>query len=161
VSGVFKYRLQSLLEKKIEWKEEAERTVAERKGALDSEKARLEELRGKQQALVDRKEQARRSALDGQFAFLQDYLRGLSQDIEDAKDAVFSQRYAVEEAEENLDQARRELAERTREVEVLKKHRERSEIRWRREAERKEELENEEIGAAMYQVRRSAETQRS
>jgi flagellar export protein FliJ len=161
VSSVFQYRLQPLLDQKIERKEQAERTLAERKAELESERARLEELHGKEQALVARKEQARRAAFDGQFAFLQDYLRGLSQDIEEAKDAVFAQRYPVEVAEEKLEEARRDLAERTREVEVLKKHRERSEIRWRREAERKEELENEEIGAAMYQARRSAEAQRS
>lgn len=158
--AVFKYRLQPLLDGKIELKEEAERKLAGRQKEVRAEEERLSQLEARARGLGETKESFRRAprtGLTGRGAeFRRDYLRGLDQDIEDARNACFSQRLALEEAQERLAEARRELAERTREVEILEKHRERLERRFRREIERKEALEQDEIGNMLYASRRRA-----
>jgi flagellar biosynthesis chaperone FliJ len=60
----------------------------------------------------------------------------------------------LEGCEERLAEARRDLGEITREVEVLHKHRERLEQRFLREIERKDALEQDEIGNVLYMSRR-------
>jgi len=56
----------------------------------------------------------------------------------------------IEDCKEQVDLAQRHLAKCSREVEILNKHREKLEQRFRREAERKEALELDEIGNMLY-----------
>jgi flagellar biosynthesis chaperone FliJ len=160
----FRYRLQPLLDEKISLKERAAEALAERQKEVRAEERKLEDLQERERGLGDRKAQFRRGLLAGaagafngrDAALRRDYLRGLDQDAEDARDACFSQKLAVEESAERLAEAQRELAERSREVEILEKHRRRLEQRFLREAERKEALEQDEIGNMLYMSRRRA-----
>jgi flagellar biosynthesis chaperone FliJ len=118
-------------------------------------------LEGRVRELSARKAELRKAllhtaaSLSGREAGVRkDYLRGLEQDVEAAKDAVFSQRLVVEEVEERLASARSQLAERTRDVEILEKHRDRLEQRYRRDVARKEAIEQDEVGNMLYLSRR-------
>lgn len=158
MSAKFQYRLQTLLEQKEHAQEEAERALGGAQGELRVQRERLEEQRRHQAEITTRRDTFRRQAPasfdSDSMRYRTDYLRGLDQDLERAKDAVYAQRYAVEEAEDKVEQARTTLAEATREAEVLRKHREKSEARWKQEQERKSELEQEEIGSVLYESRR-------
>jgi flagellar biosynthesis chaperone FliJ len=74
--------------------------------------------------------------------------------LQDAKDAVLTQRIDLEEKQDAVQQAATAVADATREVEVLRKHREKSERRFLAELERKETNEQDEIASAMYETRR-------
>ncbi|MEZ5356669.1 MAG: hypothetical protein R2762_28870 [Bryobacteraceae bacterium] len=154
----FSYRLQTLLDRKAEEQEQAERALASAQGELRVQRERLEAERRNQEEIAARRDAFRRqppaTVTAEAMRYRADYLRGLDYDLDQAKDAVYAQRYAVEEAEEKLEQARATLAEATRQAEVLRKHRDKAESRWKREAERKEELEQEEIGSVMFEMRR-------
>lgn len=160
----FKYRLQPLLDEKLQLKEDAEEQLAVRQKELRAEQNKMENLEARVRELGDKKAQFRRNLLagaagplNGQAAALRrDYLMGLEQDTDQAKDACFSQRLAIDEALERVAEARRELAERTREVEILNKHRDKLKQRFEREAERKDALEQDEIGNMLYMSRRRA-----
>ncbi len=60
----------------------------------------------------------------------------------------------VETCEAALKEAKEHAAEARREVEVLAKHREKQEQRFRRELEAKEEVALDEIGNVLYATRR-------
>jgi flagellar biosynthesis chaperone FliJ len=85
-----------------------------------------------------------------------DYVTALSLQIEEARQAVFSQRTAVEQAEKRVQQAMAQVETARREVEVLTKHRARQEERFLGEARSREELALDEIGNVLYTTRRRA-----
>jgi flagellar biosynthesis chaperone FliJ len=159
----FRYRLQPLLNEKLALKGDAEEALAKRQAELRAEQEKLETLNHRVDALCGRKSAFRANLLAGSAAggidgmdaqLRRDYVRGLDQDIEEARDAVLSQKTVIDGCVEHVAAARRELAGRTREVEVLKKHRERLEQRFLRELERKDALEQDEIGNVLYMSRR-------
>lgn len=164
VASGFKYRLQLLLDGRIQLKQEAEQRLAARQRELRTERERLEELDAEVGRVAKVKSEFRARLLSGteaavsgrDAAISRDYLRGLDQDLETARDACFSQRLVLEEAEERLSAARRELAECTREVEILEKHKARLEQRFVRELARKEAIEQDEIGNMLFMNRSRA-----
>jgi len=163
--ATFRYRLQPLLDQKSREKEEAEEALAERQKELRAERQKLEELRKKEEQLAAQRDGLRRSLLDGgserpvtgdEIRRRVERLRALGQDVETARDAVFSQKIVIEEAEERLENARRQVAECTRQVEILTKHRSKLERRFLAEAERKEALEQDEIGNILFMRNRQS-----
>ncbi len=161
--SVFHYRLQPLLEEKGRKKEDAERKLAQRQSELREERNRLEDLERQETELVQRKSELRNGLLaarPGQpltgdlVRRRADGVKLMDEQVEQARDAVFSQQIAIEDAEERLQAARRGVVEATREYETLQKHREKDEESFRREAERKEALEQDEIGSLLYETRR-------
>jgi flagellar biosynthesis chaperone FliJ len=159
LSAQFQYRLQVLLDRKAREQEEAERALGAAHAGLRLQRERLEQEKRIQEEIALRRDTARRPAAGGTISSQSmgchaDYLRGLEFDLNQAKDAVYAQVYAVEEAEEKVEQARAALAEATRQADVLRKHREKAESRWRRAQERMEALEQEEIGAVLHEARR-------
>lgn len=163
--ATFRYRLQPLLDQKSREKEEAEEALAERQKELRAERLKLEELRRKEEQLAARRDGLRRSLLDGggeqpvtgdEVRRRVERLRALGQDVETARDAVFSQKIVIEEAEERLENARRQVAECTRQVEILTKHRSKLERRFLAEVERKEALEQDEIGNILFMRNRQS-----
>lgn len=164
---MFKYRLQVLLDQKVDLKEKAEVALLECQTQLRTEQQKLEEANQRQGQLKQKGDQTRRAMLDGtadtpisgrEIFWWTEYLRGLEIDIEAAKDAFFSQKLAVEESEERLSEARNYLAQCAREVEILKKHRGKSERRFRQQEERKEALIQDEIGSTLYLSRKGQQT---
>jgi flagellar biosynthesis chaperone FliJ len=157
----FHYRLKPLLDKKQAAKEEAQRALGERQKEQAAEREQLDGCRRERERLESQLAQARRrvmgaaqGASGGAIQARRDYARGLAADVQAAADALAAQEIRVQEAEQRVAAARAELAERSREVDVLEKHRERLEQRFRREVERKEALEQEEMGNVMYLSRR-------
>src|SRR5262249_3948928 len=161
--SAFRYRLEPLLDQKQEARKDAERVVIQRERELQSEMARLEALEQREQELTERRSQLRRELLqkpDGGGLTAREaeeraaYIKALGEDIEAARNDVFSQRLAIEECKERVQEARHLADEAKQEVEVLNKHRARQEQRFVREALAKEELELDEIGNVLYMTRR-------
>ncbi len=157
---VFKYRLQPLLDQKIDHKDNAARELAARQADLQRAIQRLEELRRQEEAVVLKRRNARlgivpEGGANGiELGNRADFLRALDMDLDDAKQSVFSQRIVIEDEEELVTRARGVLAECSREVEILTKHREKAAGRFRLELEQKEALEQEEIGALLHEAHR-------
>jgi flagellar export protein FliJ len=159
----FKYRLQPLLDIKIERKEALEQELALRRKELAAEQEALAELERAQATLTLRLAEALRARLGAGLHASghvleqhTDYLRGLSGDVTAGKSAVSAQRLRVRDFEDRVAQARRSLAEAAREVDVLEKHRERLEQRFARALERKEAVEQDEMGGIIFNQKRGA-----
>jgi len=155
----FVYRLQALWEQKQELKKNAETAFGARQKELREAQKRLEELTGIEKQAAKKKQDFRMRLLAGggegrTINNRVDQLRLLERHEADARDDVFSQKLAVEECESRLQAARQEMTERSREVEVLAKHREKCEQEFWNEVNRKEALELDEIGATLYEARR-------
>jgi len=155
----FRYRLQPLLDQKIDLKEQAQRALADKQKQHRLACEKLEELRASEEAIAAKKQMLRRNlllsengeVLNGvEIARRREHLQSVSAELEAAKDAVFAQQLFIEQCQEEVDLARRHLADCSREVEILNKHREKLEMRFRREAARKEALEVDEIGNMLY-----------
>ena len=156
----FQYRLQPLLEMKIERKKQLELALVQAQKELAAEREALAELERAQAELENKLLQSRRSALDPKkgtngykLAMHTEYVRGLLGDVETAKGAVSAQKMRVGEYEQRVVEARRLLFEAVREVEVLKKHRERLEKRFLRAVEKKDALEQNEMGSIIFNQR--------
>jgi hypothetical protein len=155
----FRYRLETLLEQKQEAKAAAEQALALRRAEERRAAAELERLQGHVNAAAERKRLAREGAfVDGDT--IENILarRGdiaiYTRQLDEAKDEVLSHRLYMEELAEMREAAEAVVAEAAREVEVLLKHRGKAEARFLSEAERKENLELEEIAASMFEARR-------
>ncbi|MCX6627863.1 MAG: hypothetical protein NTW28_09570 [Candidatus Solibacter sp.] len=157
--AIFQYRLQPLLDRKLERKQEAERELALRRQELREAEHRLSQLREEQGAAEDRRAERRRTVLTGasggeDIRRRVDDVALLSRRIESIKDEIMSQRLQVEESQEKVDQAVAGLAAATRELEILNKHRAKSERRFVAEVDRKEAIEQDEIASTLYEARR-------
>ena len=157
----FRYRLEALLDQKREAKTAAETALAARRAEERQARVRLAELETFATAAAERKRLARETAfVDNDL--IEDILARrndvtiYARRLEEAKDDVMSQRLFLEELAELTEAALAAVAEASREVEVLLKHRGKAEARFLVEADRKETLEQEEIAAAMFENRRRA-----
>lgn len=155
----FVYRLEPLLEQKQALKKESETAFGARQQELRDAQTRLSELKEAENQAKLKKKEFRGNLLSGggegrAISNRVERLRFLEQQESDARNDVFSQQLAIEECEQRLEQARQEMTERSREVEVLTKHREKSEEEFWSEVNRKEALEQDEIGATLYEARR-------
>ena len=156
----FKYRLQPLLDVKSERKQQAQRDLGQRMADLKTEQDALGEMQAERERVEKKLEAAKFVPLGGaagasveSIRQYTDYLRGLGADVEKARDAEFSQRLRLREFEDRAAAARRHLADCSRELEVLNKHRERLEQRFVRAEEKKDAAEQDEIGSAMFYTR--------
>ena len=164
--AAFQYRLQPLLDQKSNAREKAAEELALRQRELRQERETLDVLRNKEQELTEKKACARKSVLspsepggNSPEAIRQRvlWLRSLEQQIEQARDDVFSQRIVIEDCEHKVEEALKMLIECTRKEDVMKKHRERAERRFQKEVERKEAIEQDEIGSVLYAARKRSE----
>jgi len=158
----FRYRLQPLLDRKSELKEEAEKALVERQKEVAAEKDKLEAARRKQQDLIDLRLTRRREIMSTTGQPLNgdelrrrvEYIHALALEVDSAKEAVYAQQQVVSEAEQKLKAARDHLTDCTREVDILTKYRKKLEERFLRDAEQKEALELDEIGNMLFTSRR-------
>ncbi len=157
----FRYRLEALLDQKREAKTAAEQALAARRAEERQARAHLVELEAAVSTAAERKRAARDTAFVDNDT-IEDILARRNDvtiyalRLEEAKDAVQSQRMFLEELAEQTEAALAAVAEASRELEVLLKHRGKAEARFLSEADRKETLEQEEIAAAMFENRRRA-----
>jgi flagellar biosynthesis chaperone FliJ len=157
----FTFRLQILLEQKLELEKQARAVVSEKDRLLMQAQQALEKLREREEGIQKQlRDISSRLLLDDQVNQAlavqrrNNYREALARDLKDAHEAALAQRYIVEEAEEELTRALTYAAECTREVEKLEKYRDKQEARFLAEAERKEQLEQDELGTVMYLSRR-------
>jgi hypothetical protein len=154
----FRYRLQTLFDKKVQAKEEAQQCLAATQQELRKELDELEECRREQEARANGLQRARSETLSpaaggssGEFMRLKrEYIARLEGEYHEASNATGAQELRVSEVKERLVAARDALASVSRDVEVLEKHRARLERRFAHEAERKEVCEQEEMANIMF-----------
>jgi flagellar biosynthesis chaperone FliJ len=160
--GVFRFRLQILLDQKLEAKKQAEEDLAERQAELASEQAALADLQRRAENLAQKHQDARQELAHMNSTCGQDLLNysahvdSLGEDVELARDAVFAHELFLDDFEDRVEGARAQLAERSREAEILTKYRDKLERRFQRQVEQKDDLEQDEIGNMLYLSRRHA-----
>ncbi len=154
---VFTFRLQPLLDQKLEAEREAKIAFTLQAQALERE----------QNTLVQCLEAEKRTQrqVSGALAELlhatqtnagieiqrrNDYLLGLQQDLRSAQDKVLFQKFVVEEAEVKLKQARHKLVECSREVQKLTKFCDKLKSRFLADLTRKEAWEQDEAATVLY-----------
>ncbi|MCP3097617.1 YscO family type III secretion system apparatus protein [Myxococcus sp. K15C18031901] len=156
------YRLETLLEMRSRAKEEAERAFSDAIKALEKEKAEL-------QRLIDDLERRKRERKEKVAAYFKEIMakgagiNGLNMmsrfedrlKDEEAQVAleVDRQREAVKVAERLVEQRRREMAEAAKELKAIEKHKETWQKQVRAERQQREELNQEEIGNALFLAR--------
>ncbi|MEP6924857.1 MAG: hypothetical protein ABI954_10365 [Pyrinomonadaceae bacterium] len=153
-----KYRLETVLEIREKVKKEAVQFVALRRGQLAAEEEELE--RCHQAVQINLRKQ--REQQDSMFTEInrgtevrhaivfRTHLSDL-RDIElDLRAKVVEQEKAVQKAEAELEKSLELLAEATKEVKVIEKHKETWRTNTKLEADRKEQKLNDEIGAILY-----------
>lgn len=154
----FRYRLQTLLEQKIQANREAEHGLAAALRELRKQQDELEACLMEQEAAAERLEEARLEALSpvtgattGEWMRLKRaHIHRLEEQNERAVSESKAQELSVTEAEERLAEARKTLASRSRDVEVLERHRARIERRFHAETEKKEALDQEEMANVIF-----------
>lgn len=156
------YRLQALQDMRTRAKEEAEQAFSSAIKALEKEKVEL-------QRLIDDLEQRKRERKAKVAAYLKEVMfKGagingmnmMSRFEERLKDEeaqvaleVERQREAVKVAERLVEQRRREMAEAAKELKAIEKHRENWQKQVKYERQQREELNQEEIGNALFLAR--------
>lgn len=154
----FRYRLQTLLDQKLEAKEEAQQALVAAQRELQTEQNELEARRREQESSADVLRRARAErvspAIEGSsgewMRFRRDHIARLVDEYDAASDAIRAQELSVTEAEERLAAARDTLGSRSRDVETLEKHRAKLERRFNDEAARKEALDQEEMANVIF-----------
>jgi flagellar biosynthesis chaperone FliJ len=160
----FRYRLQTLLDQKAKAKEDAQHALAAAQRELSAEQVELDVCRGDEAAAAETLRLALAQKLspplggwNGELLRLRrGYIGRMEDEYNDASDATRTQELRVSEAEEGLGAARDTLATRSRDVEVLEKHRARLERRFHDEAARKEGLDQEEMANIIFLKGRKA-----
>jgi flagellar biosynthesis chaperone FliJ len=157
----FVFRLQALLDQRIDLRKDAESELKAREGELATERKTLHELENAAEAaaLRYRRRRAERSKSGmsrGVPILIQnDSLLGLEIDVQEARSAILSQQILVDQALELVSQANATLASRRLDEDVLEKYRQKAQTRFEQEESYKEELEQDEIGNVMHLSRRS------
>jgi flagellar export protein FliJ len=162
----FTYRLQPLLDLKQEVKKEAERELLRREEELQKQQAHLESLRRRVQELIEKRLKLQRDLLSNPYTGTSlsgrevqqrtEYIKAMAAEIEQAQADVSTQRMVVEDWQSRVHQAKQDVSNVNREVEILQKHRAKQEERFLREQEKQEELALDEIGNVLYTTRRTS-----
>jgi flagellar biosynthesis chaperone FliJ len=157
----FVFRLQALLDRRIDLRKEAEDEQKARENELSAETRTLQELEQAVETAVAlyRRRRAERSksgmSLGVPILIQNDALIGLEMDVQEARSAVLSQQILVDQARERVNEAKGTLASRRLDEEVLEKYRQKAKTRFEKEESYKEELEQDEIGNVIYLGRRA------
>jgi hypothetical protein len=157
----FEFRLQTLLDRRIEEQKHAEEVVATKEKELAVERRTMKEFEDEAQRLADlyQHKRAERFGMGagkgGRMANQSDFLLGLKLDVQTAQSGILSQQVFVDQAEQAVREAQDALAICRREVDVLDKYREKAEKKFLQEEAYREELEQDEIGNVMHLSRRA------
>jgi flagellar biosynthesis chaperone FliJ len=158
---VFSFRFQSLLDRRIKERQQAEEEVASCQKELSAQKLVMKALEEDVQRVtcLYQSKHLRRTAAGVRGGRLlaneSDFLAGLKLEVQAAQAGVLSQQIFVDEADQSVREAQKVLATRRLAVDVLEKYREKAEKRFLQESAYKEELEQDEIGNVIFLGRRS------
>lgn len=162
--AVFTFRLQTLLDQKLDTEAKARVAVAEKQRILEEQQHILlqliEDENHIQRSISHTREELLLAAVTNVGRDVQrknDYLTALRQDLKAAHEQTLIQRFATEEAQMDLDKALAYALECFREAEKLSRYRSKLERRFFAEAAKREELEQDELGTTMYLSRRAGE----
>lgn len=161
--GAFVYKLQPVLEQRLEREEEARQLQAAAQRTLDEARRRHAELEAERDRITARLADERAHFLDvpagGQIQASvlierREKIDSLDDQRRNAEAAVMSQQMHVLDCEDEVEKAKQHLNECTREVKVLEKHREKQQLKFTRDQEAREEALQEEIGNSLYAQQR-------
>lgn len=160
--AVFSFRLQTVLDQKLDIEAKARAAIAEWQRLLEEQQSILLQLveneKRIQRSIVRARDELLLAMVTNSGADVQrknDYLGALRQDLSAAHDQTLIQQFAVEEAQMNLDKAQAYALECFREAEKLNRYRAKLEKCFFAEAAKKEELEQDDLGTTMYLSRRA------
>jgi flagellar biosynthesis chaperone FliJ len=157
----FVFRLQALLDQRIDLRKQTEDELKARENGLSAGKKTLQELERAVETAVAlyRRRRAERSksgmSLGVPILIQNDALIGLEMDVQEARSAVLSQQILVDQALELVEKANVVLTSRRLDEEVLDKYRQKAKTRFAQEESYREELEQDEIGSVIYLGRRA------
>jgi flagellar export protein FliJ len=156
------YRLQTLLEMRERAKEEAEQAFSDAIKALEKEKAELKRLEEElERRKAERKQKvmayfnevlAKGAGINGMNMMGRFEQRLKDEEAQVALD-IERQKEAVKAAEKLVEQRRREMAEAAKELKAIEKHKENWQKQVKYERQQREELNQEEIGNALFLAR--------
>ena len=138
----FKYRLQKVLDMRVKREDAAKLEVAARKRERETEQAALDDLKDRQ---ANSQRQMNDQLAAGRTADVQmsnDYLGALA-------DKIKAQEARLKTAETRLTEAEADHRKAQRDLEIIKKHKEKTHERWRAEEKRLEDLRMEEMISTM------------
>jgi flagellar export protein FliJ len=157
------YRLQTLIEMRERAKEVAEQAFSDSVKALAKEKAELQRL---EDDLVTRKAMRKQKVQEylqqvmakgvtgiGGFNQMNRYEARLKDEEAQLALEIERQRDAVITAEKLVEQRRREMAEAAKELKAIEKHKENWKKQLKEERDKREEMNQEEIGNTLFMMR--------
>jgi len=153
----FTFRLQTLLDQKCEMETKAKAAVVEKQRIVDEQRATLLNLvegeKRIESSILRTHDDLLMVAVTNIGADIQrknDYLAALRKDLSAAHERTLVQKFAVEEAEIHLGDARTYALECFREAEKLSRYRDKLEKCFLAAAAKQEQLEQDELGTTMY-----------
>ena len=161
------YRLQIVLEQREEEKKAKEEALAEAQKALKQEQQKLEAKIAERRAVDAKKAQC---SADFQANLMRpgcqiseeadrhdSYQKKLDAEAAKLDQEVAAQKQAVRRAEQRVEDAKQELLKAATEVQAMEKHKENWTKQVKRELAEKEQMQQEEIGEAMWLAQRRKE----
>lgn len=156
--GPLVYPLQQVLGVKEKRVDEAQRVVVERKNALEREEKKLkqvEEARDEIKRHYKKKLEQLRNALDSgkttdKIQMMRLYLDTVEEKLAIEEDRVKKQQLQVEQAKQALEEAQQLWRQRMKEVDKIKEHRKQWLLEAKRDLDREEAKEQDELGSVMH-----------
>jgi flagellar export protein FliJ len=157
-----KYRLQPVLDKREKKKKDAEKILADARAEVERQKQILKQREEDIEKAVQKKDKYTadlRTKMDagmetGKITAGKAFIEVLKQNIVTAQEKAEEQRKVVESAEQKVQAAVAGVAEATKEMKVIEKHKENWQDVVRKEIEEKEDKEQEEVAQSMYEQHR-------
>ena len=158
---MFQFRLQALLDRRLEEKNKAEEALAATEKELAMEQRTMKALEDEASRAEElyRSKRMERAATGinggGSLAGRSARLAGLQLDVHEAQASILSQQVFIDQATDAVREARAEAEARRRDLDVLEKYRQKAEAKFLQEEAYREELEQDEIGNVMHLSRRA------
>lgn len=155
-----KYPLEQVLDVKKDRVEKAEKNVKEKKRALEIEEEKLKKVQEERDKVLkhhnDKLAQLRKTLDEGttspEIQQMKAYLKVVKERLKREEDKVKKQQEQVKIAEKNLEEARKDLQRKRVEVEKIQAHKTHWEHDMKKEIERKETQEHDEVGTTVYEA---------
>lgn len=162
------YPLAQLLDIKVRRFDEAVKVLAKKREILAKEEEKLRKLEKEKEKVVQHKMDKLtklREALDEGIKTptiqqMKQYLKTVEEKLAEKKKQVAAQKKEVDTAQKQVDTAQSDLYQKQKDVEKLKIHKKEWEKEMLLEEERKLELEQDEIGSSVYELKKRSKKHR-
>jgi flagellar FliJ protein len=146
MAGKFQYRLQKVLNMRVKREDNLKLELADVKRIEQAEKDALDELKGREQAAQKGMNQQLEAGRTADVQMSNDYLSSL-------KEKIAAQEKRWKAAADKVAEVDATYRKAQRDVEVVKKHRDKSKERWMAEEKRLEGIRSDEMAANMFQAK--------